>query len=431
MPKGKSNIAQSQDVRIKSLQEEVARLKKALEDKEWASRKTNEGIKTLYKELEKKSKELEKLEKLKSDFVATVSHELRTPLSLTKESISLVLDEVPGKINAKQKDLLEVSADNLDRLTKIINDLLDISKIEADRVEPNRALVDFSIVVSNVCTRWKAEFEKKHQKFSVSLPELPLSVYIDPDRMIQVLHNLLSNALKYTPEEGKISVELEDRGDSIVLVFSDTGRGIAREDIPKVFSKFHQFGRVNGPGEKGTGLGLAICKEIIQMHGGTIKVESQVGKGTRFIICFPKKDIETALEETINSRIKEAVERKIDLSLIIIYIPAFNEIRQKLGYSGSHYLLKQIGKAASDSLRSREDTVMSGSDEFIVLLFDVGKKDIGTIKARIERAIYIYLSESKEVWLKRLRFTFGYATYPYDASSGKELLKQARKISRI
>lgn len=238
--------------------------------------------------LKKANQELEKLSQLKSDFVSMVSHELRTPLATIKQGIFLVLNEVQGKINEKQKRVLKVSNDNIDRLLRLINDLLDISKIEAGKIELKKALIDLASLVKDTCARWKLESDQKQQSLQVYMPESPMNVSIDPDRIIEVLGNLISNAIKYTPKKGKIRVELKDKGEQVDVSVSDTGMGIAKEDLPKVFSKFQQFNRMAGPGTQGTGLGLAITKDLIQMHGGSIKVESELDKGSKFTFSLPK-----------------------------------------------------------------------------------------------------------------------------------------------
>jgi len=232
--------------------------------------------------------EQKKAEKLKDEFVSTVSHELRTPLSITKEGVSLVLDEIPGKINDKQKNVLKMSRDNMDRLARIIDDLLDVSKIEAGKIELKKAAIDMHKTIKDVYDNWKLESNKKHQKLECILPEPPVSVNADSDRMIEVLDNLISNAIKYTPDKGKIKIELKDNKEKVEISISDTGTGISDEDLPKVFDKFQQFGRTAGPGAKGTGLGLAIAKNLVEMHNGKLAVESMLKKGTKFIISLPK-----------------------------------------------------------------------------------------------------------------------------------------------
>ena len=229
-----------------------------------------------------------KLNELKDEFISTVSHELRTPLSIIKEGVSLTLDEVPGKMNQKQKDILAMSSENVDRLARIIDKLLDISKIEAGKVGLKKTLIDITGVIKEVCKEWRLESDKKGQDLQYSVPSLPVSICVDGDRIIQALDNLVSNAIKYTPEKGKIRIELKEKEDNIEISVSDTGMGIAKSDLSKVFTKFQQFGRMPGAGAKGTGLGLAITKNLIKEHGGTIKVESEFNKGTKFTFFLPK-----------------------------------------------------------------------------------------------------------------------------------------------
>ena len=430
MPKTKDNINRSKKMdltrELRSLQEEITRLKRELVDKEWASRKTNEGIKVLYKELEKKNKQLQKLDQLKSNFVATVSHELRTPLSITKEGVSLVLDEVTGKINEKQRHILKMSKDNIDRLTGIINDLLDISKIEAGTIELKKVLVDFSNIVKDICIRWKLEFDKKRQEIRVSLPKNAVNIYVDHEKVIQILNNLISNAIKYTPQNGKISIELKDKKDQVEVIVADSGIGISEEDLPKVFGKFQQFGRIAGPGAKGTGLGLAITKELVEMHKGTIRLESELNKGSKFIFSIPKMDFEAVLKEYINSGTREAIEKKTQLSLVAIQIVGFKQFQKQLGYDKSYSLLKDIEKVINDSLRRQADIVIRDTGEFIILLFDTNREDVVVVRRRIEEVIKGFLSKGKESWLSKISINIGNATYPEEAANDEELLNKAR-----
>jgi len=232
--------------------------------------------------------EHKKVEKLKDEFVSTVSHELRTPLSIIKEGVSLVMDEIPGKLNLKQKRILKMSGDNIDRLARMINNLLDISKIEAGKIKLDKSIVDIGKILKNISKEWKLESSKKAQKINCSVPNVPVNIFIDFDKITQALDNLISNAIKYTPDKGQIKIELINMEDNIKIIISDTGQGISKENLPKAFNKFQQFGRVSGPGTKGTGLGLAITKSLIEEHGGTIRIKSELNKGTQFIISLPK-----------------------------------------------------------------------------------------------------------------------------------------------
>jgi len=245
--------------------------------------------KRMLEELEEKNRELFKLDTLKSEFVSVVSHELRTPLSIIKEGVSLVLDGVIGEINPTQNKILTTSKNNIDRLSRIINSLLDISKIESGRVELKKKSVDLRALIKTVVSLFEAGAREKGLEIRVSVPPKgELNLYVDEDRIIQVFTNLIGNSLKFT-EKGHIGISLLQKENEVEFTVSDTGIGISSEDLPKVFGKFMQFGRVAGNGEKGTGLGLSIAKGLIGLHNGRIWVESQVGKGSRFIFTLPKQ----------------------------------------------------------------------------------------------------------------------------------------------
>lgn len=244
-------------------------------------------IKKYQKELEDKNKEFMKLDALKSEFVSVVSHELRTPLSIIKEGISLVLDQIPGETNPKQDKILNTSKDNIDRLARIINNLLDISKIETGKIELSKRLVDINDLVKKAISIFDLKMKERGLEAKLNLPDGRLDILIDEDRIFEVLVNLLGNSLKFT-KEGYISVEIVDKGKEIECIVADSGIGIHNENISKLFSKFIQFGRINGGGERGTGLGLSIAKGLIDLHGGKIWVESEFGKGTQVHFTLPK-----------------------------------------------------------------------------------------------------------------------------------------------
>ena len=239
--------------------------------------------------LKKANEQLKKFDQLKNDFISTVSHELRTPLTVIRESISQILDGLLGETTKKQREFLSMGLRNIDRLSRIINNLLDISKIEAGKIVLNREKINIVDVANGVNSSFVPQAKAKGIKILTKFSNETIEVYADKDRIIQVFTNLVGNALKFT-KQGHIEISVADMTEVVECGVYDTGQGIAQEDLPLIFNKFQQFGRIAGSGEKGTGLGLSIVKGIIELHQGKIWAESKVGQGSKFKFSLPKND---------------------------------------------------------------------------------------------------------------------------------------------
>ncbi len=284
--------AVQQNRELIKVQDQLKLLNEQLEEKveerttelrsEIAERKRIETI------LQQANERLKELDALKSDFLSTVSHELRTPLAIMREGVSLCLDGVVGEITEKQKQLLIHTKENIDRLSRLIMDLLDISKIEAKKIVLWRKVTDIGEIVRKIQGNFETQVIKKGIKMKVQLPEVQVRLFVDEDKVMQIFNNLVSNAVQYTEAGGDILIGLEEKEEVVSCFVSDTGIGIAKENMSKLFSKFEQIGRVEGPGYKGTGLGLAIVKGLVEKHGGKIEVESDQGKGTTFFFTLKK-----------------------------------------------------------------------------------------------------------------------------------------------
>jgi signal transduction histidine kinase len=239
-------------------------------------------------ERKKAEEELKETMELKSQFISTVSHELRTPLAAMKEGLGIVLDGVSGRINKKQKKFLGITKRNADRLSDLINDVLDFQRLGAGKTKLDIQSHDIKKVLSEV-QETMTLFAKKHDvELSFASADDLSKAEFDRAKMIQVLTNLVSNAVKFTPEEGRISVNVRRRDSDWVISVSDTGMGIPKEALPKIFERFYRVNR-RGKQIQGTGLGLAIVHKIVMMHGGRIEVESEVDQGTTFTVFLPLK----------------------------------------------------------------------------------------------------------------------------------------------
>jgi PAS domain S-box-containing protein len=230
---------------------------------------------------------LKELDKLKSDFVSNVSHELRTPLTAIKGSVDNMLDGLTGDLNEKQGRYLVRIKSNADRLARLINDLLDLSRIEAGiKLKP----VNFSlpILAREVAESLGPVAAEKFISFKIDCANDNLIAWADPDRISEVLTNLLGNAIKFTPTNGRVTVSMTQNGDGWVKVsVADTGPGIPADEAARIFDKFYQVTQTEKQKARGTGLGLSIAKALVEMHGGKIWLESQAGKGSTFCFTLP------------------------------------------------------------------------------------------------------------------------------------------------
>ncbi|MEW6101255.1 MAG: ATP-binding protein [Candidatus Omnitrophota bacterium] len=363
------------------------------------------------------------IDRMKTEFVSTVSHELRTPLSITKEGLSIVLDRITGEINEKQERILATSRDNIDRLSRIIDDLLDISKIEAGRIELKRELVNINKLVNQLASSFELKTKAKGIELKIALPEQETELYIDKDRTTQVFTNLLGNAIKFT-EKGYIEIAVYDKGSQIECAVADTGVGISKEDLPLVFNKFQQFGRVAGPGEKGTGLGLSIVKNIVEMHKGRIWIDSEVGKGTKFSFVLPKYSAEELFKEYVSAGMKEAVKKSVKMTLVLVSIQDFDKLRQKLSTEQIRGILEDMETVLNRTLRKERDMVIKDTGEIIVILAECDKENAVRVKARLQEVLNEYLSTSRIA--EKISLHFGCSVFPDEAGSEEDLIQKAK-----
>ncbi|MDD4939646.1 MAG: ATP-binding protein [Candidatus Omnitrophica bacterium] len=230
------------------------------------------------------------LDQLKSNFVASVSHELRTPLVAIDKSLSLILGEDTSGINENQRQLLDIAERNLKRLGFLVNDLLDLSKLEAGRTQFKPEPVSIAGVITEAVESLKAWAGTKSIAIEMRIPPGLPEPSIDTDRILQVLNNLIGNAVKFTPNDGKIFIEANiNQAKEMEVSVADTGIGIPPEVIGKVFDKFYQVSDRPTTDISGTGIGLSIAKEIVNRHGGKIWAESDGHHGSKFVFTLPLK----------------------------------------------------------------------------------------------------------------------------------------------
>ncbi|HEY2991030.1 MAG TPA: ATP-binding protein [Candidatus Binatia bacterium] len=232
---------------------------------------------------------LKELDKMKSDFVSNVSHELRTPLTAIKASVDNMLDGITGLLNEKQDRYLARIKSNTDRLARLINDLLDLSRIEAGRIDLKPSHLPLLQLAKEVAEILRTVAGQKLISLEVAADD-GATAWADRDKVTQVLINLVDNAVKFTPHHGTVTIAVRKNGDQWAQVsVADTGPGMSGDQIGKIFDKFYRIDQSGKQKTKGTGLGLAISKALVEMHGGKIWAESKVGKGSTFFFTLPAR----------------------------------------------------------------------------------------------------------------------------------------------
>lgn len=232
------------------------------------------------------------LDAMKTQFVSNISHELRTPIIAIRNSVEIMLTKKTGPLTEDQNKFLSIAENNLKRLGLLIDDLLDLSKVEAKKAELHPEPSDIGQLIKDTCDSFCAWAGTKEISISRNVQRDIRKVNIDQKRITQVLTNLVGNSIKFTPNNGTVTVTANiiqiDGKDTLVVSVADTGIGIPQDDLPKLFNKFQQLGsdkslhHVNG-----TGLGLYISRELIALHGGTIYAKSEAGRGSIFVFKIP------------------------------------------------------------------------------------------------------------------------------------------------
>jgi two-component system phosphate regulon sensor histidine kinase PhoR len=230
--------------------------------------------------------ELRQTERLRRELTANVSHELRTPLTSIKGFAETLLDgAMADEVTCRR--FLSIIDGETDRLVKLVDDLLDLSLLESKRLTLELKPVDVSVLVAHTVDKLRPLAATQRLTLQQSGPS-GIVVAADADRLAQVLTNLVDNALKYTPEGGRVDVQVAAVNGEVEVLVNDSGRGIGPEDLPHVFERFYRADRSRTRGSGGTGLGLAIAKHIVEAHGGRISVSSQPNEGTTFKVTLPR-----------------------------------------------------------------------------------------------------------------------------------------------
>ncbi len=242
------------------------------------------------KTLENLDRERNEIDKAKTEFLSITSHELRSPMTPMKAQLQMILGDYFGKLNKEQRESLMIVLNNTERLDKIIVDFLEISRIEAARLKFNFVKADLTKTIESVINEMKGFMPEKKIKIESKIDKLPL-IEVDPDRVSQVLRNLINNAIKFSPENSRVEISAKINSDTILFSVRDSGVGISEKDQRRLFEPFYQAENMYQHKSGGTGLGLAISKGIVESQNGKIWLNSILGKGTIFYFTIPLKPV--------------------------------------------------------------------------------------------------------------------------------------------
>jgi signal transduction histidine kinase len=225
---------------------------------------------------------------MKEDLYSTVSHELRSPLTSVREAAHLLHEGVPGPMTAKQARLVLIIEHSTDRLLRLVNQVLDLARLRVGLLPLERRWFDLDRAAARAVDELRLQADERGIALVRETSPGTFGMFGDEDRLVQVMINLISNGIRFTPTEGTVTVHLIDIGPEIEIQVADTGCGIPAEELPFVFDRFRQAHRGRG----GAGLGLALVRAMVQAHGGRVSVESHEGKGSRFTVVLPRRGAE-------------------------------------------------------------------------------------------------------------------------------------------
>lgn len=337
------------------------------------------------------------VDRMKSEFVSSVSHELRTPLTSIREALALIKDGLIGDVTEKQDRCLDVALMDVDRLTRIINDLLNLSRMESGKIKIARSPTNVAYLLDYVVRTMGPKAKSGQVTLGSDCEgELP-DVYVDSDQIIQVITNLVGNALKFTPADGKVSlIAKQHDGEYISIGVRDTGPGISKSEQKKLFEKFVQLDSGLTRQTGGTGLGLAISKEIVLRHSGKVWIDSAPGKGSTFYFSVPVYSEQFVYIQAMRDSIEIASRELTEMSVILLKPP-----------SGGFDLRSFIDSIKSN-MRNSDDKLMKHDDKFLFLILRSPKEIASSVVSRL-----IENSGAELEW--------HVASYPEDGNAAEEL----------
>ncbi len=350
------------------------------------------------------------LQRNRDEFISRISHELRSPLTVVKEALDLVYDGTAGEASEKQREILKMGLDNTGRLNRLIDALLDITKMEAGVMPMEEAKADLGELLSGTAADYTRLAAERGIDLTVELPPQKMHTYCDTDKLNEVLINLVSNALKFTPKQGKITLSLRHWESEALICVENTGPGIAPEDLPKLFTKFAQLNSDGAGAARGTGLGLVISRGIVQMHGGRLWAESEPGENCKFYILLPLRTFEGELTRLTRREMELAGKRQF--SALIVILP--DSLR------GKTEIVSKVHSSIRISLRNAHSVIRNENGDSTLFLPNSGFKECAKAASVLQRSLkdLAGLTDTEAAGCVRA------FVYPEDFSNAEDLSKK-------
>lgn len=345
---------------------------------------------------------------------------------MVRESLSQIRRGLFGNVNRKQKAMMRLMLDEMDRLYRIVNDLLDISRMEAGKTTFHKALFNLSELVRRHIQGSKYLLSKKKIGLKLLLPPDPVVVFADSVKIAQVLTNLISNAFKFTPTGGRILVQVQKSLSEVMVSVSDDGVGISPEDLPRLFSKFSQVGPAIQTDLKGAGLGLAISKGLVEFHRGRLWAESKVGRGSKFIFTLPVLSKEEISRECVDAGISEAAQRKSPMLLYVIKFENYEKSKDGAEKVNSQVFLKGLEGHLSRIFKENASVSFNETSECILMLPGANRENAVDYEKKFKFLIGGFIEQVKKKYSVDLKVKTGWSIYPEEGETSDKLLMKAR-----
>lgn len=361
------------------------------------------------------------------EFLNTAFHDLRTPISSINGYASILVSGELGKLSPKQLESIKRIQELCQSSSDLIGNLLTLSKTDLRRSQKNKEFTHVVQVAEDVLRSLQGEVRRKKLKFVTHLPKEPLRFWSDPNDLTQIFLNLLTNAVKFTPTEGRVELTVENHSDFLNIEVSDSGVGIPPREISKIFDEFYHVDHPETGAQRGSGLGLAIVKRVVEAYHGKISVESEEGKGSRFLATLPIRSERKILEEFLSESALQAKERNRFLGLILFQMKAQDGKASRLNKARGHEPFDFVEKALRENLRKEDRVFYLSEKSLLAVMVMVDPKGFTEVLDRLKRALRDEKDFQKLLTARRLQWRLAACLSPRRGDLPADFLQTAQQ----